>query len=113
MSDDTKALVERLRLHDNDPTCTEAADAIEHLLTEYAKVQRLWKEAAIDASGKYDTIGGLENAYKQLEHDRDALAERCEKLERGVAEVVELFSDERSGDAFQRLLSLAAPKEAP
>ena len=34
------------------------------LTVEFRKVEVLWKEAAIDASRKHDTIGGLENACR-------------------------------------------------
>ena len=34
------------------------------LAVEFRKVEVLWKEAAIDASRKHDTIGGLENACR-------------------------------------------------
>ena len=34
------------------------------LVVEFHKVEVLWKETAIDASRKHDTIGGLENACR-------------------------------------------------
>jgi len=43
------------------------------LTVEYRKVEVLWKEAAIDASRKHDTIGGLENACRITLSRIDAL----------------------------------------
>jgi len=43
------------------------------LAVEFRKVEVLWKEAAIDASRKHDTIGGLENACRISLYRADAL----------------------------------------
>ena len=43
------------------------------LTVEFRKVEVLWKEAAIDASRKHDTIGGLENACRISLYRADAL----------------------------------------
>jgi len=40
---------------------------------EFRKVEVLWKEAAIDASRKHDTISGLENACRISLYRADAL----------------------------------------
>jgi hypothetical protein len=52
----------------------ERAEAeVARLTVEYRKVEVLWKEAAIDASRKHDTIGGLENACRISLYRADAL----------------------------------------
>jgi hypothetical protein len=43
------------------------------LVVEFRKVEVLWKEAAIDASRKHDTISGLENACRISLYRADAL----------------------------------------
>ena len=51
----------------------------------------------------------LECAVEDAESQRDALAERVAHLESGIREVIGLFSEQRSGAAFLRLITLAAP----
>ena len=46
---------------------------VARLTVEYRKVEVLWKEAAIDASRKHDTISGLENACRISLYRADAL----------------------------------------
>ena len=45
----------------------------EGLAVEFRRVEVLWKEAAIDASRKHDTISGLENACRISLYRADAL----------------------------------------
>lgn len=63
MDGDDAKLVETDRLN---KTLIHSED-YDLLLAEYAKVDRLWKEAAINDSRKHDTIIGLENAVRIVE----------------------------------------------
>ena len=44
--------------------CADFERERDALAVEFRKVEVLWKEAAIDASRKHDTISGLENACR-------------------------------------------------
>lgn len=63
MDGDDSRLVETDRLN---KTLIRSED-YDSLLIEYAKVDRLWKETAINDSRKHDTIVGLENAVRIVE----------------------------------------------
>ena len=91
-TDDLDALVARLERSKHGYEASwgvlvdAAIDGIRSLQGEYRKVEVLWKEAAIDASRKHDTIGGLENACRislsriaALEAERDALKQDAER----------------------------------
>jgi hypothetical protein len=81
-ADKTRAVEYYSRLAAERIAALEAENA--RLVVEFRKVGVLWKEAAIDASRMYDTIGGLENACRislsriaALEAERDCANDRA------------------------------------
>jgi len=81
---DSMGIDERMRchfcggtgVHRDRLTEQERAEAeVARLTVEFRKVEVLWKEAAIDASRKHDTIGGLKDEWRKECDDADDLCE--------------------------------------
>lgn len=101
MSDDTKALVERLR---ESLTARDAADAIERLERELAETRvdrdlHYSRCASLIFSEPFSkvTSAEIQKWHREYVADRDALAECCEKLREALNQIAVLAEWQTSG----------------